>query len=450
MRNELLQLFGRKITPELDRSRLPEFMDRYLEIATSCTDARPGLLLTAWLPFCGVNAGNRVHMYNNTGRLYPNIWSCVIGPSGIARKTTAISYARYTIRDFERDLRQGSVDDQNLRTLVVTSSTLSVLLSQLAINPSRLLLQNEFSGWMADISKNYNAGYKQHITDIYDNKDRVVKTLERTDIINDPALSVVTASTEGWFMKHMAIGAEQLSGFLQRMVFFVMGEVDYSQLNLEVRDVKEMEERLACFDRELFQWWRGIPFTQLLELSPAAKALRDERYLQRHREYFDKRNDTLMSYFTRVHDGYFYKFSILNTLACHPGDLGAAVRSGTCPKLFNSLKVSEKTAREALYLCDYYMANTTPLLALLDEQSALAGERKLIELITVTYGGRVAHSKLMNASHMRKKDFKENIESLLDREAIRVETVKGPNNKNARVYVADPELMRELEKYRKA
>jgi hypothetical protein len=315
MHQELLQLFGQKKPAELDPSRLPDFMQRYLREASSCTDARPGLLLTAWLPFCAVNAGNRIHMYNNTGRIFPNIWSCVIGPSGIARKTTALTYARYCVRDYEQELREAPAQERSDRALVITNSTLSVLMSQLAANPSRLLLQNEFSGWSAEMAKTFNMGYKQHITDLFDSKDRVISTRERTEAINDPALSVATSSTEAWFMKHMASRADQLGGFLQRMLFFVVSDVDYAELDMEYRDVKALEERLAAYDAEYFHWWRNIPFSQRLELSPQARELRDSAYRERHRACFESRNDTLMSYFTRIYDGYWYKFCMLITLA---------------------------------------------------------------------------------------------------------------------------------------
>lgn len=61
---ELLDLFGKPRPVALNERYLPPVMDEYLELTKPCTDAKPGMLLTAWLPFAAVNLGNRVYMLN--------------------------------------------------------------------------------------------------------------------------------------------------------------------------------------------------------------------------------------------------------------------------------------------------------------------------------------------------------------------------------------------------
>jgi len=459
MRTELIALFGKPRAAELDQSQLPDFLKRYLELASAYTDARPGLLLTAFLPFCAVNLGNRVHMFNNSMRIFPNIWSCVIGPSSVSRKTTALRYGGYTLEPHEAALREAALETYEERTLVLNGCTLSKLMSYLAANSTRLFVHNEISGWLHEMAKSFNAGYKQTITELFDGVDRAIANRERTERINRPALSIAAASTEGWLFRGLMDGTEQLGGFLQRMLFYVVRNVKLDEINLTTLAASDLEERLAVFDSEYFQWWRAIPGSHRLGIHPEALDLRNEFYQERYRRWFPKSNDALMSYFTRVYDGYWFKFCMLITLAkfsdhlrqavSHdgygPGQDGKFIHVGppSCfatDEFFRNHVVDLETAIQAFHLCDFYIANTVPLLQIMEEQDKLAGERKLLDLLIHRFGGRAGHSVLLNASHMKKREFKECVESLIEREAIRVETYMTCKNKPGRVYVVDPEL----------
>jgi len=99
-----------------------------------------------------------------------------------------------------------------------------------------------------------------------------------------------------------------------------------------------------------------------------------------------------------------------------------------------------RTFDEAWYLCEFYFANTLPLLQLLDEQDKLAGERKIISLLVNNFQGRAKHSDLMILAHMRKREFKEIIESLIEKEAITVETYVSSQGNTGRMYVLAADL----------
>jgi hypothetical protein len=49
----------------------------------------------------------------------------------------------------------------------------------------------------------------------------------------------------------------------------------------------------------------------------------------------------------------------------------------------------------------------------------------------------------MNRSHLRKRDFKEAIESLLEREAIHIETYYSAKNVPGKNYLLDENLLRD-------
>jgi hypothetical protein len=102
--------------------------------------------------------------------------------------------------------------------------------------------------------------------------------------------------------------------------------------------------------------------------------------------------------------------------------------------------VDGETAFQAWALCGFYMENVKPLLELMDEKDKLTGERKAVEILFKKFKGRAKHSELMNACHMRKREFTEAIASLIDREAITVEAY-GDYRRTGKMYVLCKEII---------
>jgi hypothetical protein len=441
MRTELLSLFGRKTAPDLDRDMLPEIFSLYLDLATANTDARPGLLLTAFLPFCAVNLGNRAYIVSNSTRIYPNIWSCVVGPSSVSRKSTALRFAGYALKPHEEALLDSPLEEYEQNTLILNGATLSKLISYLAQNPARLFVHNELATWLSDMQKNYNGGYRESVTSIFDNIDLTFANRERTERLRCPALSVAAASTEGWLYQNMARDADQLSGFLQRMLFYVVGKVGLDEIDLEARVGDGLEGQMGVFEERWFAHWRRIPPGQRLELSPKAIEWRNELYREEYSSFYGRGTDALMSYFTRIYDGYFFKFCALIALSRVPQkDWRLPEATGDYEAFFREHPVDEDDVASAWTLCGFYMKNVRPLLELMDEKDKLAAERKTVEILLKRFKGRAKHSELMNACHMRKREFSEAIASLIDREAITVEAYTQYRN-TGKLYVLAQEII---------
>ena len=60
------------------------------------------------------------------------------------------------------------------------------------------------------------------------------------------------------------------------------------------------------------------------------------------------------------------------------------------------------------------------------------------------FQGRAKHSDQMNMCHMKKREFLSNIETLIEREAITVETYTNYRN-SGKLYVLNPDLMKSWE-----
>ncbi len=441
MNNALLELFGKRPSVQLKLDNLPDFMRDYLELVAQGTDCRPGILLTAWLPYLAANLGNRVYAEIGSLRIYPNIWACVIGPSSISRKTTALRYAGLTVKPFQDELNHTDTASYEQLTLVLNGTTASKLLSLMHINPYRLFVHNEISGWLADMQQSYNKNFKQTLTEIYDGVTRNYINQERSELITDPALSVIGASTQDWFFSSIS-NRDQLAGFLQRFLFCVVRKEDLTELELSAANrANDLETALSAYDERHFRAWRALPGSHELKLDPEASAARDQYYAQAYHRVNAHNSDNLMSYFTRVYDGYFYKFALIIHMAKCQRELAEAVRLHTEDAWFRNSRIGLDTVVEATYLCDFYMDHIFPILDIMDEKDSLAAERKLVDLLVNRCGGKATHSELMNASRQKKRDFKDATESLLERGAITVETGMAANNKPTRLYLLDRELL---------
>ena len=62
------------------------------------------------------------------------------------------------------------------------------------------------------------------------------------------------------------------------------------------------------------------------------------------------------------------------------------------------------------------------------------------------FDGKARHSELMNLSHMKKREFGECVASLIEREALRVDTEKKLNNKSAKIYVLNEGIIKSWRK----
>ncbi len=440
MNKSLLELFGKRRAVTLDAAKIPPILRDWLNLTTQSTDCNPGLLITALLPHLGVTLGNRVFMLSNSNRIFPNIWSCLIGPSSVSRKTTAINYAQYSLDFNERRLEGEPVDVYEQETLLLTNVTLSKLHSLLALNGTRLFRHNELSGWLSEMNKHFNQGYKQAITELYDGVSKTVTTQERTERILNPALSIVTATTEAWMYRHIRDSQDQMGGFLQRFIYFVVRDVNLDDIDLKTREGHNLAQETLIF-QEALKLFHAIEGSHQIRLSEEAIALRNHHYESQYRIWFEKNNDELMSYFTRVYDGYFYKFCIIFGLFDGFLELQNALKNGAVPAFFAQFRVSAETAEECLYLCDFYFQNTIPFLEIVSEQDKLSGERKIVDIMVNKFDGKARHSDLMNLSHMKKREFGECVASLIEREAVRVETEKLNSRKASKVYILDESII---------
>ena len=82
-----------------------------------------------------------------------------------------------------------------------------------------------------------------------------------------------------------------------------------------------------------------------------------------------------------------------------------------------------------------------PFLEIVSEQDKLAGERKIVDIMVNKFDGKARHSDLMNLSHMKKREFGECVASLIEREAVRVDTERVTSKRASKIYLLDESII---------
>ncbi len=437
---ELLELFGRPSNVPLDRSSLPQEINRYLDLVGRVTDAQDGAKLTAFLPVVAANIGNRVYMQNAGTRHYCNIWAAIIGPSTVSRKTTVINQAMKMLQPFKETLRELSPKERNEQDLELCRVTQARLYNLLGINPNRLLLHMELSAWMQEMNKAYNAGMKQEITDMFDGKDRNIAKMEIDEYISRPAFSIIGATTEDWFYRELREVADQRGGFLQRFIICIIQNIDVDTLRLEASDDPGCDRELHAWDEPLGVF-RSLPDSHRLYASEEALELRNGIYADLMKRIALNANDPQAAYCARIFDNYFWRFCILIFLLKNWQDLRDARDALRLQSWFLANRVDEQTAQEAWYLCEYYYANTQPFLRSLSDNGKLDTEKKILRILQKAPGQSLTHSRLLCKSKLNSREFRVCVESLLERQAmIMNENYIGYRNRVCCEYILNPVL----------
>jgi hypothetical protein len=437
---ELPDIFDEKESVPLQVDLLPEFLQKYLSITDKVTDAQHGAKLTAILPALAVNIGNRVYMHNSGSKIFPNVWSVVIGPSSTTRKTTVINLAKETMSAFEEGIYQKDIGDYEKETLLLTNTTLSKMLNLLSIQPCRLFIHNEISGFLSEMNKQYNAGMKQTITDLYDGTSRSYFSREHKEKIKDPSLSIMSASTEGWFLSLLGNKSEQLSGFTQRFLYCVIKNVDIDELNTDYKEGYEQTNELNQYE-EMYLTMRQIKGSHNLRLSTQAIEYRNQAFKAKLKYAQSLKNEALLSYFTRIYDGYFFKFCMLFSLYEQWQAVKEFIEHDAVSEFFVHYKVTQETAQQAFYLCDYYFENTIPLLKALSDQNKLGDEKKFANLLRERFNGVATHSQIMTYGHFNAKDMKTIVDTLLEMNIIEMENTNNGKGKKAYRYKLNPKYL---------
>jgi len=254
---------------EIDQARkglvaaaIPEWgwIKDYVDYAESLTDApRVFHLFSALTALSTASPG--VYMPGFGGeRLRPNLWTVLLAPSSAFRKTTAI-------RIGQRILEQAGA------YFMPAEFSQEQLVASLSANPNASFFFSEFGKTLASFSREYMAGTKDLLANLYDCPTHYERDLRKERfVIDNPYITMFGASSIDWILdKH--VRKDLRGGFLARILWVPSTSKDFV-MDGESEGDPATEGKLAEFLKDTRQL-RNAKFS-MQNLIPMRRALREE------------------------------------------------------------------------------------------------------------------------------------------------------------------------------
>jgi hypothetical protein len=200
--------------PDLRKWEPPSGVLRdYEETWCATSDAPREYHIAAGLAVIAATIENRVYVPFGGDRIYPNVWALILGPSSFFRKSSCVNKARKTIGR----LQTGGA---GRGALLPDEFSREALLKHLSERGQGLLTYSEFSGALACFGRDYMAGSKELLSDLYDSPDTYTRIVAgQTWQLKDVCLSILAASQTDWFLEKLKAG-DVRGGFLARFSYW--------------------------------------------------------------------------------------------------------------------------------------------------------------------------------------------------------------------------------------
>jgi hypothetical protein len=307
--------------PPAEPIRLPEFcwvepFDAYREALAQSTEACDEYHFFSLLNVIGALFGRRVYTYY-ARKLYPNQYTCLVGPTGMARKSTAMGFALNVIEYIEQMVgRNRSAFESKLRRTEASGSAEGLMeamafadiddpeeieVTRAAMGQRKgknedgssvteeylldkqqrrlLIVQDEFTQLLAKAKAGAKGGggtMIPHLLRAYDAPSEIrLPTRHHPLVIVNPIVSILSGSTSEFLSKFFDED-EWYSGFGNR-ILFVEGTPKATIPQPKEPDDKELEF-VVTYLRETFERYASLGYNIKFELTDEATAYWAERY----------------------------------------------------------------------------------------------------------------------------------------------------------------------------
>lgn len=353
----------------------------YLRAVTPLTDAPVEFHLASGLCALSAAVGNRLYTESWGQNVFPNLWVVIVAPSSFWRKSTSINQAEALLRlaaptrvypsDFSREK----------------------LIKLLAEEPAGMLSVKEFGGFLASMSRDYNAGTKETLTELYDGPDLYTRALQSGVIeIRRPALTMLGATTLDWLEGKITEGDLQ-GGFLARYLFVTARDKASAKGLTGAMDQEQKNDLVArlhhAYDRP----------QQRVYYEPAARQMLDDWALGWEAEVTGTSHRSDLSGFAVRLQTYALKLAMLYRVS-------ATANEGAT----DEHRIDELSAAQAIAYCRLLWSNVT---GLIDEKIAISKDAKELRRILSIVGAGCTKSDALKLSKLRARDFDQFLDTLL-------------------------------------
>lgn len=387
------------------------FFEHYVDYARQLTDApliyHQVCALTIMSTIAGPSAVEPLLS------LRPNLWSILLGPSTVFRKTTSLSIAAKLLRELDEDVFLPA--DFSPQSLVTEFSQRQ--------GRSSLLVRDEVSGFFSTLKRaDYMAGTKELLIKLYDG-DTFHRRLQREEFrVNSPYFVWLSgAVTEKFF--DSVTDADVFSGLLIRFILVLPKTkephrtLEYEHLALDT-ERSELLAELKHFREILRAPWH-LSFDSYFATGNAPK-------------YFVMENKSLSRFNrfvldlekTGVHDALLEKLnSRIGPLALKLMMLFALNHHQTNNCHLNIIKVDHRVVLKGIWWASQFQQMLLEALINIGHTKRERLYRRMLELVTKTPG--IARSRIMRKLKLNVRDMDELEQTLVQRERIEVATRHG-------------------------
>ena len=203
----------------------------YLEWGMEVTDAPPIFHLATGLTTLATAIGDRLWIEAWGMRVYPNLWSVLVAPTGFYRKSTCMGLGLDLLRRVDIGL------------IYPNKFTEEKLLAIIAERPRGVVPIDEFGSFLSALGRDYLSGLKEVLTELYGNKPYLRETMKGSSRIDSHSVSILAGSTIEW-LRGRAQAGDLEAGFLPRFLFW-RGEEKLPRKGWTNHQFSAMQEELV-------------------------------------------------------------------------------------------------------------------------------------------------------------------------------------------------------------
>lgn len=207
---------------ELPRAARYGWIDEYINLVEPTTEAPDSFHFACGMTMLGACIGRRVALFHSSERLHPNLYTLLIGPSGRARKDTAIkrSLALPQLQPpSQMALTTLGIPFRVIRDISSAEGLIRILSKQ----PNIYFYATEFSKLMHNATRESTSSIAPTLMEAFDTPtvlSNTVKSEQESNEARNPFLSVM-AAVQPEILSDLIGNQQQYSGFLNRWLLIV-------------------------------------------------------------------------------------------------------------------------------------------------------------------------------------------------------------------------------------
>ena len=192
------------------------FLD-YLDLVSGTTEAADAFHYATFLQVLGCTLGRRLYIYH-AGKLFPNFFTCLVGRSGLTRKSTCISQGRGLL-DSLHENRDNTETNPPFRVVKGIRSYEGLLEELSGERKVRLIVVDELLSLLSKARQDSTGNIIPQLTELYDCQPYVNPPIKGKPIVcREPFVSIMAATTESWLQKALN-ERDVYGGFANRWMF---------------------------------------------------------------------------------------------------------------------------------------------------------------------------------------------------------------------------------------